>query len=140
MEGNLMPYNTTPTNGLIEETAELYVLLMAELYIPVGALVIYPGEPRHAVVKFDVAHCQGVENAAMFWHEGITTPLLAAHVAAHELEVISDDRHQRKMLPNSPYSVAARKEVKRLRAIIGNSDMAIRRELRGLHDLLTRGI
>lgn len=135
-----MRYNTTPTNGLIEEAAELYVLLLAGLFIPVGALVFYPGEPRKAVVRFDVAHCQGVENAAMFWHEGITTPLLAAHVAAHELEQVSDARHQRQALPNSPYSVEARREVKRLRAIIAESDMAIRRELRGLGDLLTRNI
>jgi hypothetical protein len=136
-----MLYNTTPTNGLIEETAELYVLLMAELYIPVGALAIYPGDgPRNVVVKFDVAHCAGVENAAMFWHEGITTPLIAAHVAAHELEKVAEARYQHQALPNSPYSVGVRKEVKELRAIIGNSDMAIRRELRGLQEILTRGI
>ncbi|MEV0149713.1 MULTISPECIES: hypothetical protein [unclassified Nonomuraea] len=133
-------YNTTPTNGLIEETAELYVLLMAELYVPVGALVLYPGEPRKAVVKFDIGHCRGVENAVMFWHEAITTPLIAAHVAAHELETVAEARHQRQALPNSPYSVEARREVKRLRAVIANSDMAIRRELRGLQETLTRGI
>lgn len=135
-----MEYNTTPTNGLIEETAELYVLLVAELYIPVGALVMYDGEPRKCVVKFDVGHCQGVENAARFWHEAITTPLIAAHAAAHELETVAEDRRKRQVLPNSPYSVEARREVKRLRAIIGNSDMAIRRELRGLQEALTRGI
>ncbi|PRX66135.1 hypothetical protein B0I32_106271 [Nonomuraea fuscirosea] len=136
-----MPYNTTPTNDLIEETAELYALLMAELFIPVAVLLQSPEDgPRNVVVQFGPSHCQGVENAAMFWHEAITTPLIAAHVAAHELQEVTEDRCRRKVASNSPYAVEARKEVKRLRAIIGNSDMAIRRELRGLQVRLTRGI
>ncbi len=137
-----MPYNTTPTNGLIEETAALYVLLMAELFIPVTVLLQTPDDdgPRNVVARFGESHCQGVENAAMFWHEAITTPLIAAHLAAHELQEVTEDRCRRKVASNSPYAVEARKEVKRLRAIIGNSDMAIRRELRGLQVRLTRGI
>ncbi|MFG1709207.1 hypothetical protein ACFLIM_39055 [Nonomuraea sp. M3C6] len=135
-----MRYNTTPTNGLIEEAAELYVLLMAELYVPVICLVAYSGEPRKATMHFDGDHCDAVHNAVIFWHEGIAAPLVEAHAAAHALQDVSEARRNSNATPNSPYAGAARREVKRLRAIIAESDATIRRELDALCDALTRDI
>jgi|SRR5690606_10718285 len=132
--------NTTPTNALIEETAELYIMLMTELNIPASALVLDTDKPRRTVVTFDAGNCLAVGNASVFWHEAIASPLMVAHYAAHQLEEVTARRAKSNATPNSPYAAACRHEVKRLRALIASKDAEIRRELAKLRDMLISGI
>ncbi|GAA1768213.1 hypothetical protein [Nonomuraea bangladeshensis] len=121
-----MLYDTTPTNGLIEETAELYALAMTELNIIGQIILSTSGEPRRTVFLMS-DHCEAVHNAAIFWHEGIAEPLADAHTAAHDLMGITLARKLANATPNSPYEVAARAEIKKLRLVMAQSEAAIRR-------------
>ncbi|QFY09615.1 hypothetical protein GBF35_25815 [Nonomuraea phyllanthi] len=121
-------YNTTPTNALIDETAELYALAMAELHIIGRVILSTSGEPRRTVFLMD-DHCEAVHKAAIFWHEGIAAPLADAHNAAHDLMGITLARKQVNAPANSPHEVAVRQEIKRLRLTMAESEAAIRREM-----------
>ncbi|MEQ4723798.1 hypothetical protein [Nonomuraea sp. B19D2] len=132
--------NTTPTDELITEAAELYILLAANLNIEVACLVATTANPKRVAVTFDVMHRFAMENALVFWHEPIAAPLADAFSAALALEDVSRARQISHAEPNSPYAMIARREVKRLRAIIAESDATIRRELEKLREQLTRNL
>lgn len=121
-------YNTTPTNDLIAEAAELYALAMAELHIIGRVLLSTSGTPRRTVFLMD-DHCDAVENAATFWHEGIAAPLADAHAAAHDLNLITLARAALEAPANSQPEVIAREEIKKLRHVMAQSEAAIRREM-----------
>lgn len=120
--------NTIPTNDLIIHTAELYVSLLAELQI---TAVIYSaaGANRRPAVVATEATCRAVEHAARYWDEAITTPLLDAHAAMHRLAEVSLDRARIDHEPNSPFSIIARREVKRLHRVVTEANAEIRCEI-----------
>ncbi|GGO63128.1 hypothetical protein [Nonomuraea cavernae] len=131
---------TTPTNELITEAAEVYVLLLTNLFIPVGCLVAATQNPKRVAVTFDLGHRFAVQDALVFWHEAIAAPLAEAHSAALALEDVSKARMRSKAGPNSLDAMVARRDVKRLRVIIAESDATIRRELVKLQEQLTRNL
>ncbi|MEU8195261.1 hypothetical protein AB0C10_15920 [Microbispora amethystogenes] len=124
-----MERNTTPTNELITEAADLYVSLLTVLDIPGGVFLASNDGGRRIVPLADSESCAGVKHAAHYHAEAITTPLIAAHTAMHALTVACLDRANVEHDPNGPFGIIARREIKRHRKVIAESEATIRREM-----------
>ncbi|MEV0617596.1 hypothetical protein AB0I81_30040 [Nonomuraea sp. NPDC050404] len=136
-----MLYDTTPTNDLIDQAAEMYVSAMGELSIPVACALTTKGEPRRTVMEMHPDHCTAVMHAITFWrNDAVAAPLMAAHLAAHDLMTVSMARADAGFPGDSPFEVAARAEVKRLRAIIAEKEAGIQRALREIQERLVRDL
>ncbi len=124
-----MERNTTPTTDLINDATDLYASLLTVLDIPFSLYTVARDGSSRIIPVTDVQTCQGIEHAARYHAEAITTPLIAAHNAMHALTVVCLDRANVTHDDNSPYGIVARAEIKRCRLVIAESEATIRREM-----------
>lgn len=134
-----MERSSTPTNELIIEAATLYVMLLSQLQIQAAVFATH-GVKRRPVVFIAAPVCDAVEDAARFWDEKITTPLIAAHDAMHNLTTVSLHRATTDYPANGPFAVAMRCEVKRLRHVIAEAEAKVRREIAETEKVIAAGL
>lgn len=117
---------TTPTNELIDRSAQLWIEILARLDIPGEVLVITGPEKRSALLLDADVHA-AVQNALTFYGPTLGEPLLAAYKAVLRLLVIAAERHHSAHEPFSPMAMAMRIEIKRHHSEIRAACVAIRR-------------